>query len=64
MDKYIVYYEYGAVVFFNCDAKLRAKFLNHLNKFCTEVRSGGGEKTLWVAVVVAAVVVAAVVVMV
>ena len=36
-DKYVVYFDYGAVVFFNCDDKLTSTLVKHAKSFCTDV---------------------------
>lgn len=37
MDKWVVYFDYGAVVFFNCDAALTSKLMEHARGFCQDV---------------------------
>lgn len=35
-EKWVVYFDYGAVVFFNCEAKLTDRLINHAKSFCTD----------------------------
>lgn len=36
-DKWVVYFDYGAVVFFNCDQQLVTTLIKHASKFCSDV---------------------------
>jgi uncharacterized Rmd1/YagE family protein len=36
-DKWVVYFDYGAVVFFNCDQQLVTTLVKHASKFCNDV---------------------------
>lgn len=36
-DKWVVYFDYGAVVFFNCDQALMNTLIKHSTKFCSDV---------------------------
>ncbi|TYZ62145.1 hypothetical protein PybrP1_009616 [[Pythium] brassicae (nom. inval.)] len=36
-DKWVVYFDYGAVVFFNCDQQLVSTLIKHATKFCSDV---------------------------
>lgn len=36
-DKWVVYFDYGAVVFFNCDQHLVTTLIKHASKFCSDV---------------------------
>lgn len=36
-DKWVVYFDYGAVVFFNCDQQLVTTLIKHAGKFCSDV---------------------------
>lgn len=36
-DKWVVYFDYGAVVFFNCDQALVSTLIKHAQRFCTDV---------------------------
>ena len=43
-DRFVVYYEYGACVFFNCDDKLVSAMKRHLRPFLHEVSSDARER--------------------
>lgn len=36
-DKWVVYFDYGAVVFFNCDQALVSTLIKHATRFCSDV---------------------------
>jgi uncharacterized Rmd1/YagE family protein len=36
-DKWVVYFDYGAVVFFNCDQALVSTLIKHAQRFCSDV---------------------------
>lgn len=36
-DKWVVYFDYGAVVFFNCDQALISTLIKHAQRFCSDV---------------------------
>ncbi|KAL3658054.1 hypothetical protein V7S43_016898 [Phytophthora oleae] len=36
-DKWVVYFDYGAVVFFNCDPTLVSTLIKHATRFCSDV---------------------------
>jgi len=35
-DKWVVYFDYGAVVFFNCDDSLTTTLIKHAKKYCSD----------------------------
>lgn len=35
-DKWVVYFDYGAVVFFNCDQQLSSTLIKHATRFCQD----------------------------
>ncbi|RMX65037.1 hypothetical protein KXD40_006489 [Peronospora effusa] len=37
IDKWVVYFDYGAVVFFNCDQALVNTLIKHATRFCSDV---------------------------
>ena len=37
VDRWVVYFDYGAVVFFNCSTELTERLINHVKSFCTDV---------------------------
>ncbi|CAH0518770.1 unnamed protein product [Peronospora belbahrii] len=37
IDKWVVYFDYGAVVFFNCDQALVGTLIKHATRFCSDV---------------------------